>query len=255
MTLLGLKREARSALGELAFRIGRDSVTYDGSTIPTRRLRFGGENFARDEDFVRSSEREAERLVHEFGLSPETRLLDVGCGPGRLPIGILRRVGEIAAYEGVDVDPAAVRWCRRHIEGEHATFRFRLLDVANSRYNPGGGADAAASRLPFEDASFDIVYLYSVFSHMLENDVRTYVREFRRVLAPGGKVFLTAFVEDDVPPVMENPPDYLRPWSGPLHCVRYERAFFEGLAADAGLHVERFVHGEETDGQSAVYLG
>jgi SAM-dependent methyltransferase len=250
-----LKREARSALGELAFRLGRDSVTYDGTPIPVRLLRFGGKNFARGEDFVASGEREADRLVRDFGLSRDSRLLDVGCGPGRLAIGILRRVGEIAAYRGVDVDPAAVRWCERHIAREHPSFRFQLLDVANPRYNPGGQADAAAVRLPFDDASFDLIYLYSVFSHMLADDVRAYLREFRRVLVPGGKAFATAFIEEGVPPVQENPPNYLRPWSGPLHCVRYDRAFFDSLAEEAGLHVERFAHGGETDGQSAVHLG
>jgi SAM-dependent methyltransferase len=251
VTLLGLKREARSALGELSFRLGRDSVVWDGSTIPVRRLRFGGEHFARDEDFIRSAEREADRLVRDFGLAAESRLLDVGCGPGRLAVGILRRVGEIAVYRGVDVDSVAIRWCERHIARDHPSFRFELLDVANPRYNPRGGA---AARLPFDDASFDVVYLYSVFSHMLDGDVRAYLREFGRLLAPGGRVFLTAFVEEGVAPVEENPPGYRRAWSGPLHCVRYDREYFERLVAEAGLRVERFVHGEETDGQSAVYL-
>jgi hypothetical protein len=89
---------------------------------------------------------------------------------------------------------------------------------------------------------------------MVTEGVRAYLNEFRRVLVPGGRAFLTAFVESGVPPMSINPPDYLRAWSGPLHCVRYDREFFEVLVAEAGFRLEHFVHGQETDGQSAVYL-
>jgi cyclopropane fatty-acyl-phospholipid synthase-like methyltransferase len=249
-----LKRGARSALGELAFRLGRDSVACDGTAIPVRRLRFGGEHFARDEDFLQSGTREADRLVRELGLSRDSRLLEIGCGPGRLVIGILRRVGDLAMYRGLDVDAAAIRWCKRHIESAHPNFRFELLDLANPRYNPTGTQMDDGFRLELDDCSFDFVYLYSVFSHLLAEDVRVYLREFRRVLVNDGRVFLTAFVEEEVADVSVNPQGYRREWTGPLHCVRYDRAFFERLVGEAGFRVERFVHGQETDGQSAIYL-
>ena len=58
-----------------------------------------------------------------------------------------------------------------------------------------------------------------------------------------------------MPEEEENPAGYgpIR-WSGPLHCVRYERGFFEAMVRDAGLEVDRFEHGQETDGQSLLIL-
>jgi hypothetical protein len=54
---------------------------------------------------------------------------------------------------------------------------------------------------------------------------------------------------------VENPQDYLKlDWRGPLHCVRFDRDFFESLLSTAGLRVDRFEHGQETDGQSMYVL-
>lgn len=231
-----------------------ETATVDGSVIPARHLRFGGANFADDGEFLRSGEREADRLVRDFGLTASSRVLEVGCGTGRLPIGILRRVDPIACYRGVDVSETAVRWCRRHIESRHPRFGFVRLDLRNARYNPEGATSDDRFRLPFQDAAFDIIYLYSVFSHLLQNDVEGYLAEFRRLLAPGGRVFLTAFVEENVEPVAENPEGYRRPWKGALHCVRYDRAFFGELLARHGLRMEKMDYATETDGQSGITL-
>jgi hypothetical protein len=88
-------------------------------------------------------------------------------------------------------------------------------------------------------------------------DIRAYLGEFQRLLSDEGRVFLTAFLEDGVPDMEINPPNYGTfpgEWDGALHCVRYRRAFFEQMVGEAGLSVERFDHGSDTDGQSAVVL-
>jgi SAM-dependent methyltransferase len=181
-------------------------------------------------------------------------VLDVGCGYGRLPIGLLRVVGPVD-YLGVDVHPGSIAWCRRYLERAHPSYRFTWIDRENERYNPGGGAIDEAFRLPAADGSIDLAYLYSVASHLTEAHLVVYLTALRRVLVPGGRVFLTAFVEEGVPPVMVNPPGYaFARCSGPLHVVRYERGHFTRLLDEAGFGVERFDHGAETDGQSGVYL-
>ena len=106
-----------------------------------------------------------------------------------------------------------------------------------------------------ETGAIDVAYLYSVASHLPEAHLRIYLGELARVLAPGGRVFLTGFVEEGVPPVAVNPPGYaFARCSGPLHVVRYERSHLAGLLAAAGFRVDRFDHGAETDGQSGLYL-
>ena len=85
--------------------------------------------------------------------------------------------------------------------------------------------------------------------------VGAYLEEFRRLLVPGGRVFLTAFVEPGVTDEEVNPQGYGElKWSGPLHCVRFGREFFEGMIRDRGFGVDAMEHGAETDGQSGFYL-
>jgi SAM-dependent methyltransferase len=232
----------------------RETVLYQGHELPARHLRFCGPSFRDDAHFVASADREVERLAGRCGLRRENRLLDVGCGYGRLAIGLQRRYETLGRYLGLDVDRRAVAWCRRHLGGGHDGFEFRHLRVANPRYNPAGRRLDEDFRLPVGEGAFDLAYLFSVFSHMRAAEVRIYLRELARAVAPGGRLFLTAFVEADVEPEAVNPPGYGRPWSGPLHCVRFERGFFAGLVEDAGLRIETLDHGVEIDGQSGLYL-
>src|SRR5262249_9589316 len=47
-----------------------------------------------------------------------------------------------------------------------------------------------ASRLPFPDASFDLLLQFTLFTFVLDNDVRRMIAgEMTRVLAPGGRIF------------------------------------------------------------------
>jgi len=231
-----------------------DSVRYKNMILPAKHLRFCGTEFQDDRYFLSSAEAEADRLVEYFGLTVNSSVLDVGCGVGRLPIGILSRVGEIKFYRGVDVSKRSIRWCQRHIAQRHPSFQFIHIDVKNPRYNPSGKAIDVDFRLPFDDQEFGIIYLYSVFTHMTSEDVRAYLKEFQRFLAHSGKIFLTAFIEDGVPDMSINPRGYGRNWTGPLHCVRYDKDFFESLLAENGFGVDHLDYEKETDGMSALYI-
>ena len=233
---------------------GLDAVRHDGHVLPAQHLRLCGPEFRDHAYFLRSARAEADRLVAQCGLSKDSALLDIGCGFGRLAIGVLDRVGDIRAYRGVDVSGAAVAWCVRHLGAGHPSFQFTRLHVRNERYNPDGAEITGAFRLPFEDATFDVAYAYSVFSHMELGDIERYLAELKRVLRPGGCVFVTLFVADDVPDVSVNPASGALAWQGPLHCVRYRRSLIEDRMRDAGFAIAQVAHGVETDGQSGYYL-
>jgi SAM-dependent methyltransferase len=239
-----------------AARIGSaGAVLLDGQTIPPASIRLGGHNFADDRDFLDCAKRDARRLQETIGITASSRVLDIGCGVGRLPIGIRAEFGSLQHYTGVDVDAGSIAWCQKHISG--ADVSFVHLDLANERYNPTGSSIDESFRLPLPNTSFDVIHLYSVFSHMETGDVVAYLREFARLLAPGGAVFLTAFVEEDVADMTINPSgygSYPGAWEGALHCVRFDRRFFAGLVHDAGLSISRFQHASDTDGQSAIFL-
>lgn len=252
--------EKRLEKSEASHRL--DSVHYKGVDLPPKNLRPCGSNFQDDEFYLESGKREAGRLAENLGLSTDNCLLDVGSGPGRLAIGILERVGEIRRYCGVDVNEDYARWGWKHITSRHPNFQFLHIDVENTRYNPDGVRTDTDFAFPFGDEEFDTICLYSVFTHMLTDGVRAYLKEFQRILRPDGNIYLTAFLEEGVPEVEENPVGYLgREWKGALHCVRYDRDFFERLLNEAGFRLDRFdaSRGGEKgtvleQGQRGVYL-
>jgi SAM-dependent methyltransferase len=210
----------------------------------------GGEHFKDDSAFVRTAVEDVRRLEAFAGLTSSSRLLDWGCGAGRLAVGIKESLGNVADYHGVDVQAPLIEWARENLTDEHT--RFTLVETANARYNPDGTPDRS---IPAAPGSVDVFYAYSVFSHMLVDDVAAYSLVISRLLAPDGHAMLTAFVEDDVQSWQENPEGYgPLQWKNRLHCVRYDRAFFEMVLHHNGLEVVKFVHGQETDGQSLYLL-
>ncbi len=231
----------------------KEYVEIDGSIIPSPGNRFCSAVYQDDGFYVKSSEHEANRIVDHFGANKGSRVLDIGCGQGRLPIGILRVIGEID-YTGIDIDRRSVDWCKRYIEAEHPTFKFRHLDLHNERYNKTGTRIDEDFRFDIEPGSIDIVFLFSVFSHTTEEDMRVYLKEIARILVDGGNVFFTTFVEEDVPNFSENPDNYQLECSGPLHVVRYNKEYLFSILDEYGYSVSDFTHQTEPSGQSAIYL-
>jgi 2-polyprenyl-3-methyl-5-hydroxy-6-metoxy-1,4-benzoquinol methylase len=99
-------------------------------------------------------------------------LLDLGCNWGRWTIAAAR-----AGYRttGIDRGKKAVRAAGRVAEQLRVDADYVLGDVRE---------------LPFPDASFDAVFSYSVLQHLAKDDVRVVVAEIRRVLRPGGIVWI-----------------------------------------------------------------
>ncbi|HUB82123.1 MAG TPA: class I SAM-dependent methyltransferase [Bryobacteraceae bacterium] len=97
------------------------------------------------------------------------RVLDIGCGPGRLMLPLSRVVGEI---HGIDVSDEMISLARR-----------MLRDVPHAFLYRGSGTDLA----PLSSGYFDCVYSYAVFQHIPSAEIVTrYLEEAVRVLKPGG---------------------------------------------------------------------
>lgn len=92
------------------------------------------------------------------------RIVDVGCGTGANLL-LLSRYGDA---EGVDVSEDALAFCR-----ERGIEKVKL---------------GAGEELPYEDGTFDLVTAFDVVEHM--DDDLAGLKEFRRVLRPGGRVLL-----------------------------------------------------------------
>jgi SAM-dependent methyltransferase len=140
-------------------------------------------------------------MLESAGLtSPETDLLDVGCGCGRLARFLVDT--PIRAYTGFDRHPGMIDWCRREIGARDPRFRFDHLDVTSVYVDWDGHAgaiDAARCAFPYPSASFDAAFLSSVFTHMPMPEVERYLAELARVVRAGGRVLLSVFHAEDRP--------------------------------------------------------
>jgi SAM-dependent methyltransferase len=133
-------------------------------------------------------------LVDVAELGADERVLDVGCGTGRLAVPLADHLGASGSYEGFDNRADRVAWCQEKIEPLHPNFRFRAVDVFNTLYNPEGAIRADEFTFPYADEEFDLVFLISVFTHMLDKAVERYLSEIARVMRPGGRCLISWFL-------------------------------------------------------------
>jgi SAM-dependent methyltransferase len=99
-------------------------------------------------------------------------ILDFGCGSGRVLRHWEKLAGRVAVH-GTEMNPELVAEARR-------TVPFATI-----------GRNGPAPPLDYADASFDLVYALSVFTHLHEDLQRAWRDELRRILAPGGLLLVT----------------------------------------------------------------
>jgi SAM-dependent methyltransferase len=149
-------------------------------------------------------------------LAPTDRVLDIGCGIGRMArvlAGVLQPPG---SYDGFDVVASGIDWCRAHYTHTPVPFRFQHADLYNTAYNPTGTQQPAEYRFPYADASFDLAVATSLFTHLLTDTADRYLAEAARVLAPGGRLFSTWFLLAGDQALAPPPPFQLEPAVGPI---------------------------------------
>ena len=175
-----------------ALDLGDRAAGRDDPLVPPRRLR----GFAGDSDFVATGD-ELLRLARAHGgLRGDSRVLDVGCGIGRLARTLTAVLEPAAggAYVGFDPVAPAVAWCAARYP---AHFRFVHADLRNDLYNRDGAVAATDYRFPVDDGWATLVVATSVFTHLARPEVDRYLAETRRAMAPGAVALLTFFLLDD----------------------------------------------------------
>ncbi len=115
---------------------------------------------------------------HGIALADQAAVLDWGCGVGR----VLRHWPSIPGQQlyGTDYDGALVAWCQDNLDG---------VTVVENELDPP---------LPFPPATFDLVYGFSVFTHLTDYLFYAWVREINRVLKPAGYFLFSANGEHDM---------------------------------------------------------
>ena len=119
-----------------------------------------------------------ERLLDLAGVERGQSVLDIGCGTGTLAIAATAHVGPTGSVAGIDASPQMVARATRKAARARAPAIFQL---------------AAAEQLPFPALRFDLVLSTLMFHHLPRKTRQQCASEIRRVLKPGGRVFVVDF--------------------------------------------------------------
>jgi SAM-dependent methyltransferase len=213
---------ALAARGAIA---SRGTTGGDGLPLPPATLRTQvGPSHADSRLFLESGRHHAQLirdLLQEDGTSVEDldALLDWGCGCGR----VLRHWAGLPHTRvcGCDIDPRMIDWCRRNLP---------FADVAVTELAPP---------LPYADGAFDLMYAFSVFTHLTEELQAAWMRECARVLKPGGYLLISTLGEHYASLDRLNASELQAFREGKL-VVLYEQS--PGTSLCSAYHPPQFVH-------------
>ena len=111
-------------------------------------------------------------FLERSGVAIGGRVLDAGCGGGGMPLSLAEEATEVVGIDPINrFGDAGVRLGR---ERSLRNLHFALAD---------------GMALPFPSGTFDLVLSHAVIEHV--SDASLYLRECARVLAPGGRVYLS----------------------------------------------------------------
>ncbi|HWB31169.1 MAG TPA: class I SAM-dependent methyltransferase [Vicinamibacterales bacterium] len=111
-------------------------------------------------------------FLERAGVTIGGRVLDAGCGGGGMPLSLAEHAREVVGIDPID------RF------GQAGVVLARERGLTNLHF-----ARADGMALPFPDGAFDLVLSHAVIEHVA--DAPRYLRECRRVLAPGGRCYLS----------------------------------------------------------------
>jgi SAM-dependent methyltransferase len=159
------------------------------------------------EEYERLSLVKLELLI-DLGLTPDAKVLDVGCGTGLLAASLHDFLSESGLYIGADISPEAVAFCRSRFP--RANFSFQLSDM---------------TRLPALRERFDFIVFYSVFTHTYPRETALLLRDASQLLAEGGVIFADVFTA----PLVDE-------YTGDRGAVEINPDYLMRLLEDSGLH-------------------
>jgi SAM-dependent methyltransferase len=136
------------------------------------------------EEYLASGRRDMDDMLavlERAGVSLEElgHILEFGCGDGRMIRWLEHLAGDREVW-GTDIDAGRIFWCKQHLS---PPLRFATTTTV--------------PHLPFEDRHFGFIFAGSVFTH-IDDLADAWFAELRRVLRPGGKLFVTVHLKHDI---------------------------------------------------------
>ena len=159
------KRESATAIvDEIREQIGESS-----DHLPdVQRIRQSGP-FESHRQFIKSSMTSLYEMLRLTDITPESSVLDYGCGLGRMCLPMKTYLSADGRYHGIDTDNDAVRYLLELYTDER--FSFEHIDAFSQMYNPAGAPLTDALNALAQAAPVDLAFLFSVFTHVLPHDM------------------------------------------------------------------------------------
>jgi SAM-dependent methyltransferase len=167
-----------------------------------------------------------------LGTLADLNVLDVGCGV-RLTMTIINRQVSIKSYTGVEVATSIVDFLNQDVAAHDPRFKFLHWNAHNEMYNPNGVPLSTFERLPTEE-TFDIIWAFSLFTHLNPSDSSVLLRILRKHIRPNGRLFFSAFIDRELEGFDDRVED------SPLLNAYYGRDFMESVILKAGWNVDSF---------------
>jgi len=166
-----------------------------------------------DGGFWRSDEKKEYEYQRLTALIKDTQkntlsILDIGCGKGRIPRKLIEDLSLNVEfnYTGFDIDSNDINENNAFFRCDKR-FTFTHIDYMNKMYNPN--APTTEPVFDFLDDSYDVIWAWSVFSHLDINDFERYMRLISHKLARNGLAFITCFSRYEAKQNPEYTPNYI----------------------------------------------
>ena len=126
----------------------------------------------------------------------DVSVLDVGCGT-KFTKAVVDGGEPMGRYVGIDIDRPVIDFLVANVHDPR--FEFHHMDVHNELYNPTGIPLSALPRLPIGDERFDVITLFSVFTHLAPHDYAPMLRLLRPHVKPDGVLIYSIFLHEQAP--------------------------------------------------------
>lgn len=164
------------------------------------------------EEQYKQSSLDRRQMLIDQGLTPDSRLLDVGCGTGQMAMSLEDYLTDRGAYYGTDIGREAIEYCRQHFH--RTNFVFATGELTRLRFPTSAGP-------------FDMAIFFSVFTHTYTDETALLLAETSRLLGPKGVILADIIVSD-----------YVARGAGHRGQMWVNRAHFDQIAEAIGFQCE-----------------
>lgn len=154
-----------------------------------------GQIFTGSGNFIAQGQTHLKYLTSLSKIQAHHTVLDVGSGMGRTAVALCSFLSEQGSYYGFDIMEKGIDWCRKKIGKDFPNFHFEHVKLGNDLYNEYSN-NASNFRFPYQDEQFDIIFSFSVFTHMLPDEIQNYLKEIHRTLKEDGQCLCSFFLYD-----------------------------------------------------------